>query len=259
MAGRAPIPFAPTYPGWWPETWPLFFGGAWFDAQGRFIPRLSETRKAYEWILGLKERFPLERFVGVSTPFGALSPEPFFAGEVVLVLDGDWLTRRLVATPELDWTVAAFPTADGRGGALLEADLVGIAAGARCPDGAAAFLEFLVRTSQIEALALAQGKVSPLVAWSPMYITAHPNPKLPDLRAIWDRAHIFAPPADPDWWPVREQIRGAFRAMWCDRVRPRDALARLAQPDPRRLRCIADPAQRVDAGRAELAQAKPRR
>ncbi len=231
MAGRKLIPFVPTYPGWWPEAWPLFFGGGWFDAQERFTPQRVENREAYEWILGLKERFPLDRFAEVPVPFGKLSPEPFFAGEVALVFDGDWLARRLVAERELDWTVAPFPTADGRGGALLEADLVGISAGARCPEGAAAFLEFLTQAAQIERLALEQGKVSPLASWAPEYMAAHPNPKLADLRAIWDCAHVFAPPAVPEWWSIRERIRAAFRAMWCDGVQPREALARLAEPE----------------------------
>jgi hypothetical protein len=231
MAGRKPIPFAPTYPGWWPEAWPLFFGGAWFDARGRFTPKRAENQKAYEWVIGLKDRFPLGPFTAVPFPFGELSPEPFFAGEVALVLDGDWLVRRLIEERELDWTAAPFPTADGRGGALLEADLVGIAAGARCPEGAAAFLEFLMSAAWIESIALGQGKVSPLVSWSPEYVAAHPNPKLGDLRAIWDRAHIFAPPAVPEWWLVRQRIRDAFRQMWCDGVCPDEALARLAEPE----------------------------
>lgn len=228
-AGREPIPFVPTYPGWWPEAWPFLFGGAWFDAHGRFTPERVENRQAYEWILGLKDRFRLERFAAVPIPFGRLSPEPFFAGEVALVFDGDWLVRRLTVEPRLDWTVAPFPTADGRGGVLLEADLVGIPAGARCPEGAAAFLEFLTQAEWIEHLALGQGKVSPLLAWSPEFVAAHPNPRLVDLRAVWDRAHVFVPPAVPEWWAARERIRDAFRQMWCGGVPPHSALARLAE------------------------------
>ncbi len=231
MRGRAPIPFVPAYPGWWPEAWPLFFGGGWFDEQGRFTPEREENLRAYDWVIGLKERFPLGRFVREVNPIGSLAPEPFFAGEVALVLDGDWLVRRLVAEPDLEWAVSAFPTADGRGAALLEADLVGIPMRARCPEGAVAFLEFLTAQEPIEALALGQGKVSPLSSWSPEYLAAHPNPRLADLRAIWDQSRVFAPPAYPAWRATRERVRRAFSDMWRNGLGAAEALARLAAPD----------------------------
>lgn len=231
MKGQSLSPLVPTYPGWWPEAWPLFFGGGWFDEHDRFTPEREENLRAYEWVAGLKERLPLGRFARETNPLGSLAPEPFFAGEVAVVLDGDWLVRRLVAEADLEWAVAPFPTVDGRGAALLEADLVGIPTRARCPEGAAAFLRFLVSEEPIEALALGQGKVSPLSSWSPEYLACHPNPRLADLRVIWNRSRIFAPPACPAWRAARERIRRAFCDMWRNGVRPHEALARLAMPD----------------------------
>jgi ABC-type glycerol-3-phosphate transport system substrate-binding protein len=227
VARRGRIGFVPSYPGWWPEVWPLLFGGGWFDERGRFTPEREENTRAYRWAVGLRERFALERFALGVNPIGTLSPEPFLAGEVPLVLEGDWVVRRLIREPGLAWGVAPVPTWDGSGGVLLEADLLAVPAGATCPEGASSFLGFLLDPARIEALAAGQGKVSPLSVWSSGFVANHPNPRLADLRFVWDHFRVFSPPAHPEWPAVRARIREAFRAMWEQGERPEDALARL--------------------------------
>jgi ABC-type glycerol-3-phosphate transport system substrate-binding protein len=160
-------------------------------------------------------------------PIGTLTPEPFLAGEVLIVLEGDWVVRKLVREPGLAWSVAPFPTRDESGGVLLEADLLAVPTGARCPEGASSFLGFLLDPARIEALAVGQGKVSPLSVWSSGFAANHPNPRLADLQFVWDHSRVFSPPAHPEWLAARERIRGAFRAMWERGERPEDALARL--------------------------------
>jgi len=176
---------------WWPEAWPFFFGGAWST-------HVAASRHSVTGIGGLrvdrrlKGRFPLARLAEVPTPFGRLTPEPFLAGEVVLVLDGDWLVRRLAAACDLDWAVAPFPTVDGRGGALLEADLVGIAAGARCPEGATAFLEFLTSAAWIESVALGKGRCLPLSHGRPSTWQRIPTEALASPCDLGPRPHLRA-------------------------------------------------------------------
>lgn len=228
LAKRGQVGFVPTYPGWWPEAWPLFFGGGWFDEGGRFTPDREENVRAYRWVVGLRKRFDLLRFARTVNPIGASSPDPFLAGDVALVLEGDWVVRRLVREPGLAWSVAPFPTWDGRGGTLLEADLLAIPSGARCPEGASAFLSFLLDPARIEALALGQGKVSPLSRASPGFVASHPNPRLSDLCAIWDDSRVFSPPAHPEWLTIRARVREAFRAMWEEGKSPEETLARLS-------------------------------
>jgi ABC-type glycerol-3-phosphate transport system substrate-binding protein len=228
LAKRGQVGFVPTYPGWWPESWPLFFGGGWFDERGRFAPEREENVRAYQWVAGFRRRFDLQRFAKTVNPLGAASPDPFLEGDVAFVLEGDWVVRRLVREPGLDWSVAPFPTWDGRGGTLLEADLLAIPSGARCPEGAAAFLSFLLDPARIEALALGQGKVSPLSRASPGFVASHPNPRLSDLCAIWDDSRVFSPPAHPEWLTIRARVREAFRAMWEEAKSPQEALARLS-------------------------------
>lgn len=227
VARQGRIGFVPSYPGWWPETWPLLFGGEWFDERGRFTPERAENARAYRWAVGLRKRFPLERFVLGVNPIGTLTPEPFLAGEVLSVLEGDWVVRRLVREPGFAWSVAPFPTLDGTGGVLLEADLLAVPTGARCPEGASSFLGFLLAPARIEVLALGQGKVSPLSVWSSGFVANHPNPKLADLRFAWDHSRVFSSPACPEWLTVRARIQKAFRSMWERGERPEDALARL--------------------------------
>jgi ABC-type glycerol-3-phosphate transport system substrate-binding protein len=227
VARRGRIGFVPSYPGWWPEAWPLLFGGGWFDERGRFTPDREENIRAYRWAVGLRERFPLERFALGVNPIGSLSPEPFLAGEVPLVLEGDWVVRRLVREPGLTWGVAPFPTRDGSGGVLLEADLLAVPTGARCPGGASSFLCFLLDPARIEALAVGQGKVSPLSVWSSGFVAGHSNPRLADLRFVWDHSRVLSPPAYPEWLAIRARIRAAFRAMWEEGKSPEETLARL--------------------------------
>lgn len=227
VARQGRIGFVPSYPGWWPEAWPLLFGGGWFDERGNFTPEREENARAYRWAVGLRKRFPLERFVLGVNPIGTLTPEPFLAGEVLIVLEGDWVVRRLVREPGLAWSVAPFPTRDGSGGVLLEADLLAVPTGARCPEGASSFLGFLLAPARIEALAVGQGKVSPLSVWSSGFVAGHPNPRLADLRFVWDHSRVFSPPAHPKWLVARARIREAFCAMWERGERPEDALARL--------------------------------
>lgn len=226
-AQRGRIGFVPSYPGWWPEALPLLFGGGWFDERGSLTPERDVNLRAYRWAVGLKERFALGKFALGANPIGSLSPEPFFTGEVPLILEGDWVVRRLIRERGLAWDVAPFPTRDGSGGVLLEADLLAVPAGAMCPEGASSFLGFLLDPARIEALAVGQGKVSPLSAWSSEFVAGHPNPRLANLRFVWDHSRVFSPPVHPEWLAARERIRGAFRAMWERGERPEDALARL--------------------------------
>ncbi len=227
VARRGRIGFVPSYPGWWPEALPLLFGGGWFDERGSFTPEREGNTGAYRWAVGLKERFALEKFALGANPIGRLTPEPFLTGEVPLILEGDWVIRRLIREPGLAWDVAPFPTRDGSGGALLEADLLAVPAGARCAEGASSFLGFLLNPARIEALAVGQGKVSPLSVWSSEFLAGHPNPRLANLRFVWDHSRVFSPPAHPEWLAARERIREAFRGMWERGERPEDALARL--------------------------------
>lgn len=218
--------FVPVFPGWWPQAWPWFFGGAWYDAAGRFTPDRPANARAYEWVAAFRQGVGAA-FPGPVNPVAGRDADPFRTGGVALLLDGDWLVPRLARHPARRWAPAPFPTVGGRGAAILVADVVGVPAGAHCPAGAAAFLRFAARPEQLEAIALGQGKIAPTRAWSPDLLARHRNPHLETLRTILDSATLFWDPRVPGWIAQLERIKGAFARIWAGDEAPHEILASL--------------------------------
>lgn len=221
--------FVPTYPGWWPHIWPLFFGGRWFDEKERFVPDSSANIRAYEWASSFRREDELEVFTEIVNPIGAEGPDPFLAGKVAMVFEGDWLVHRLISCPDLDWAPAPFPTIDNRPAAFVEADLVGIPEGAQYPEGAAEFIRFVMQRSQIEHLAIGHGKISPLVHWSERFLSTHSNPQLQALQEILRSTEIFHDPHVPGWITYRDRIKTAFNRIWSEKESPFRALSEIRE------------------------------
>lgn len=227
--------FVPTYPGWWPQAWAGFFGGCWADEDGSFTPGRPGNVRALEWVRSLRDRLALRcsgpetgwicKLLGSTVnPIGKIAPDPFLAGDVAMVFEGDWLVRRLAATLGLDWLPAAFPCADGVPSALVVADLLAIPAGARNSDGAAEFIRFATSPGQVERLALAQGKVSPLRDWSAEFLAGHSNPRIRDFQAILKSARLLHDPRVPGWLGYLDRIKAAFAAVWLGEKSPDQVL-----------------------------------
>ncbi len=228
---RGQVGFVPTYPGWWPHAWAWIFGASWVDPQGRFAPDQPDLVQAYEWFTSWRNHRAPGTFDGLINPIGAHTPDPFLSGAVAMVFDGDWLVPRLMRAPGLDWTPAAFPTTDQRPAALIVADLLSIPAGARCMDGAAAFLRFALQPAQIEHVALGHGKISPLAHWSAPFVARHRNPALGHLRTILESARIFHDPRTPGWLAQLGSIKHACAQMWAGQQTPEHALAAIVPKD----------------------------
>jgi ABC-type glycerol-3-phosphate transport system substrate-binding protein len=221
---RGKLGFVPTYPGWFPHIWPILFGGSWFASNGSFSPDDPTNVAAFDWVVSFRRRFQLDDFAAPVNPVLATDHDPFVAGHVAMVLDGDWLVQGLVAQPGLEWRCASFPAPEGPA-ALVVADVVAIPTGARCPEGAEAFLRFAATQESLERIALAQSKISPLAAWSPDFLTGHPNPQIRTLRAILQRVHVVHDPRIPGWLRYLDRIKSAFAEMWSPSRSPHDALA----------------------------------
>jgi multiple sugar transport system substrate-binding protein len=224
------IGLVPTYPGWWPHAWPWFFGGRWFDDQGRFAPDRPANIRAYEWVASLRKRWGLEGFSEPVNPIGIREPDPFLSGTVAMVLDGDWLAQRLLRVPDFVWTPAAVPTTMGSPAALICADILSVPSGSQHPEGAAEFIQFAARAENLERLALGQRKISPLEHWSSEFTAWHENPKLAFLREILSSALLFCDPQVPGWLGFLDRIKRAFRSIWTEGVPPTQALAIISEP-----------------------------
>ncbi len=241
-ASTGKLVLVPAYPGWWPHAWAWFFGGSWVDEEGKFTPARPENVSAFEWIQGIRDRLVACGVPGRETigrllggpinPIGRLQPDPFLSGEVAMVLEGDWLVRRLVAYPGLEWAPAAFPCADGSPSALLVGDVLAVPAGSANPSGAAEFIRFATRPEQLERLALGQGKISPLVDWSAEFMARHPNPHIREFRDILASAELFHDPRLPGWLSYLDGIKKAFAEVWAGRGTPQQVLADLRHFQP---------------------------
>lgn len=224
ISTRGKIGLVPTYPGWWPHTWPWFFGGSWFDGQGQFTPNHPANIRAYEWVSSFRKRWNLEAFSKPINPIGAMDPDPFLTGGVAIVFEGDWLVRRLLLIPTLEWIPAPFPTINRKPAALIVSDILSIPRGARHPEGAAAFIRFAIQSEQIERLALGQGKISPLKHWSERYLSNHRNPHIEKLQEILSSAQLFYDPRVPGWMNYLNRIKQAFASIWSGQQMPAEAL-----------------------------------
>jgi ABC-type glycerol-3-phosphate transport system substrate-binding protein len=125
----------------------MFFGGAWFDETGRFVPDTSENIDAYQWICSLHSE---AEAVGLDEPVNPVfsrAPAPFESGDVVAIFEGDFIVRQLIERPAMMWRPAPFPSSDGTPSALILADVVAVAANAQCPEGAREFLRFVTEPS----------------------------------------------------------------------------------------------------------------
>jgi len=219
------IGLVPTYPGWWPQAWPLFFGGFWFDSEGKFTPDNPANVQAYDWVSSFRKRWDLDAFHALFNPIGARKPDPFLVGKVAMVFEGDWLVRRLLRVPDLEWMPAAFPTVSQKPAALIVADILSIPKGAQHPEGAAAFLHYAMQPKEIERLALGHSKISPLRTWSRSFLAQHQNAKLGMLRDILSSAQLFHDPRVPEWIRYLDQIKQAFVRIWSGKQTPAQALA----------------------------------
>lgn len=219
IEARGRIGMVPAYPGWWPQIWPYLFGGAWFR-DGRFAPDVCANVRAYEWVADLAGRARSlvgDLFSASVNPIGRRDPDPFVSGEVAMVVEGDWLVRRLIQYPDVEWVPAPLPSPDGRPQAFIVADVLCIPRGAQNPEGAQAFIDFASEASNIEALATGQNKISPLRAWSRSFVERHPNPKIERFCDILLTCDLVSEPRVSGWLGYLERIKSAFEDIWSGR------------------------------------------
>lgn len=83
------VALVPSYPGWWPHAWAVFFGGSWVDTCGSFTPLAPGNLEAMEWIRSVRDglapagRDPQAGGVAnllakALNPVGRTDPDPFF-------------------------------------------------------------------------------------------------------------------------------------------------------------------------------------
>lgn len=206
---------SPTEPGWWSFAWGLWFGGDLWD--GKEITFDSpENLAAFKWVESYSDRYgtdQLRRFQsGFPTQF-ATPQNPFFTGKVAMILQGVWMANFIAQyAPDLEWDAAAFPSAvPGLDNVTVaQSDTISIPVGARHPDEAFEFIQYLCSQKELENLNMDQWKFSPLKKVSPEFIANHPNPRIKLFIDLASSPHAFCWPDMLIYYEYMDEITPAF-------------------------------------------------
>lgn len=214
------VGFLPNLPLWWPYFWPVAFGGVLYDeAAARAVLTDAGAVAAYEWVGAWGRRLGRERAQRFAASYARAyltAEDPFFRGRAAMVVQGPWLAAFAARhAPGLRYEVAPMPGVEiGASRALVEADVLVLPRGGREPEGARAFLAFSQRSEELEALARAHAKPSPLEAVSPTFEAGHPNPFVGVHDELARRSDAAVLPRLRVWQAYSDLTISAFQRVW---------------------------------------------
>lgn len=177
------IGWLPTWPPWTGKFIPVVFGGKWaqLDESGELVitANSSENIKAWTWVQeNFASKIPKEKLAAFTEGFQAYqSPDnPFYSGKIAIENNGVW-EKHLASkfATKLDIEIAPFPSDDYPLATLVTVDAMAIPRGAKHPQLALKFMLWLLKQENVEELAIAQHKFTPLKKVSNGFIANHPN------------------------------------------------------------------------------------
>jgi multiple sugar transport system substrate-binding protein len=251
--GTAPLEragFLHLEPGWWAWVWGYLFGGRLYDpAADAPLADSPEFVRAYQWLqdcprlLGVEH---VERFRSGFGPYGTPQAS-FLTGEVAMHVQGPWMANVIRAfRPDLDYGVAPLPVSASiydpdRPVTCIDTDVLMIPRGARHPEAAMEFIAFTQRQENVEALALAHGKGSPLARVSDAFVASHPNRGVRLHTELAASPRAFIAPPTPVWPEFKDLFDTAVFDMW-----------KLVEPADRRLARVQARARQLFASAAAI-------
>lgn len=210
-------------PGWWSWIWPAMFGGSIYDPQtDKALAASSESNRAYEWVQTYPKLFGIdnvEKFRSGFGPYGT-PQSAFLTGEVAMVIQGPWLANLIKAfKPDLDYGVAPLPVVDdlldeSQPLTCIDTDVLMIPRGAKHPEASMEFIAFTQRRENVEALAAAHCKGSPLMDVSEEFFANHANRGVRLHTAMAASPRAFLAPSSPNWPEYKDLIDTAFQDIW---------------------------------------------
>ena len=225
------VGFMPAEPGWWPWAWGRFFGGELWDGKSRITATAPENTRAYEWVQGYAERLGVKQLQVFSSGFGNFSSpqNPFLSGLVAMEIQGVWMHNFIKEfAGDMEWGAAPFPCPadrpDLRHSSPVESDVLVIPRGARHPDEAFEFIQFVNEREGSEILNLGQRKFTPLMDVSELFLREHPNPHIEVFIDLAKSPNAFIPPQMPLWQEYQAELSTAFDQVWLCEKTPEEAL-----------------------------------
>jgi multiple sugar transport system substrate-binding protein len=267
------IGFLPADPGWWPWSFPRYFGGDVLGPGGEItydsVPANVESMRWVQSYTELYGQDDLRRFAGGFGGFG--SPQfPFFAGRTTLVFQGVWLNNYMRQyAPNLEYGVAAWPAVHPGEPpfTIVEGDMLVVPRGTKHPREAWEFLKYVSSSNPdaqsfdelrgIELTCYLQEKNSPLEVWSPFFAEHHPHPFISVFRELARSPRAYHTPAMGIWNEYQREINIAFDKVRLGQSAPEPAMAyaqaRVAESWAQHQRALARQATRARATAPEVA------
>jgi ABC-type glycerol-3-phosphate transport system substrate-binding protein len=209
-------------PGWWSWHWGYHFGGTIFDeASNTFTIDSPENRAAFEWLASATRgrAATVNAFLSGLGPFGT-DRMGFLTGEVAMVVQGPWLANQIAAfKPDLDYGVAPLPVSrnagpEGPAVALIDTDVLMIPSTAKDPEASMAFIAFTQRQENVEHLALAHCKGSPMGKVSDGFFARHTNRGVRLHTELADSPRAFVSPRTSVWMEVKDLLDKMRNDVW---------------------------------------------
>ena len=226
----------PAEPGWYDDIWGWWFGGRHWDGDKTITADSPENVAAYDWIASYPRRFGADNLLSFRDASGNFaSPQnPFFTGRIAMVLQGPWIYNFIknYAPPDFEWGMAAFPSAEGdrvKDVTLVETDALVIPAGAKHPEEAFEFIQYVNSQGPMEKLCLGQRKFSPLRECSSEFFRLHPNPYIARFLELAKSPNAHFIPQLTTWPVYRNDLIQAFDRIWAGKATAREALEEVEQ------------------------------
>ncbi|MBC8010063.1 MAG: ABC transporter substrate-binding protein [Burkholderiales bacterium] len=240
--------FLPQDPGWWLWAQPLWFGGQFFDADGRVsVARDPASTASFVWLRAQTEEYGLASLQRFSSGFGAFASaqNAFFSGKVAMVVQGVWFNRFINEfAPGLEYGVGAWPSAAPSDSpdapfTLIDADLIVIPRGARHPEASWEFLRYLASNNPrararaelqgMEIVCFLQQKTSPLREWSSYFTENHPHPHALFFKQLESSPGARHLPPSGVWQEYERELTTAAERIRLLDATPADALGQVQQ------------------------------
>lgn len=225
--------FIHTDPGWWSWLWGYHFGGHLLDTEtNTATASMAENIRAYEWAQSYPKAYGSRDLITFQSGLGyyGTAQAPFLTGRVAMQVQGPWMANLIEAfRPDLNYRAVPMPTSSDISDpnapvGLIDGDLLCIPAGAKEPEASFEFIAWMQEQQQIEELARAHGKISPLRETSSSFLDLHPNRSIDAHARIADSPRAFGFPKTRIWPRYVSEFDAAMQRIWLQQSEPAAAL-----------------------------------
>lgn len=225
-------------PGWWNWLWGYHFGGTLYDqASERALAASAQNVRAFEWVQSYPEKVGAQRLIAFQSGFGGYNSaqQALLSGKVASTIHGPFLVNVIEQfKPGFDYGAAPFPvSADvydpDRPIGLIESDVLCVPRGCKRPGEAFEFLAFTQLPQNMESMAIAHAKPSPLAFTSPGFAGRHPNRFVAMHNALLASDRAFTKPRTRAWPQYEAEFNAEIGTMWALTRPAADVLAEIEQ------------------------------